>query len=83
MLLRKHLTGGRITDILQYDFDRIIILHIQAWSGQNNATYRIILQGKYCTTGFRKADNPPLKDHKLQGQESFGAVSNMNFQRLS
>ncbi|MBU4453921.1 MAG: NFACT family protein, partial [Euryarchaeota archaeon] len=29
MLLRKHLTGGRITEISQYDFDRIIELHIQ------------------------------------------------------
>src|SRR3990170_8477087 len=29
MLLRKHLTGGRIIDISQYDFDRIIKLHIQ------------------------------------------------------
>lgn len=29
MLLRKHLSGGRITDILQYDFDRIIEIHIR------------------------------------------------------
>ncbi|MDD5616578.1 MAG: ribosome rescue protein RqcH [Candidatus Methanoperedens sp.] len=29
MLLRKHLTGGRITGISQYDFDRIIEMHIQ------------------------------------------------------
>jgi len=29
MLLRKYLSGGRIIDISQYDFDRIIKLHIQ------------------------------------------------------
>ncbi|MCE8424629.1 MAG: NFACT family protein [Candidatus Methanoperedens sp.] len=29
MLLRKHLSGGRITEISQYDFDRIITIHIQ------------------------------------------------------
>src|SRR3989304_4053090 len=29
MLLRKHLSGGRITEISQYDFDRIIELHVQ------------------------------------------------------
>ncbi|MBU2617559.1 MAG: NFACT family protein [Euryarchaeota archaeon] len=29
MLLRKHLMGGRITSIEQYDFDRIIEIHVQ------------------------------------------------------
>lgn len=29
MLLRKHLTGGRIKNISQYDFDRVIQLHIE------------------------------------------------------
>jgi predicted ribosome quality control (RQC) complex YloA/Tae2 family protein len=29
MLLRKHLSGGRITEISQYDFDRIIEMKIQ------------------------------------------------------
>ncbi|HIH36703.1 MAG TPA: fibronectin-binding domain-containing protein [Methanocellales archaeon] len=29
MLLRKHLSGGRITSIEQYDFDRVIEIHVQ------------------------------------------------------
>ncbi|MGV8146477.1 MAG: NFACT family protein [Alkaliphilus sp.] len=50
MLLRKHLQGGRIVDIIQPDFERIIKLEIQSYDELNDLTakYLIIeLMGKH------------------------------------
>ncbi|VVB84622.1 Uncharacterised protein [uncultured archaeon] len=44
MLLRKYLSGGRITEISQYDFDRIIEIHTRR--GEDNAILLIELFSK-------------------------------------
>ncbi len=50
MLLRKHLTGGRIVDIDQPDFDRIVSLTIETKNDLNDITEKklvIEMMGKY------------------------------------
>ncbi len=76
MLLRKHLTGGRITDILQYDFDRIIELYIKR--GEDNTVLLIELfsRGNVVLLNQEKQIILPLKsisfrDRKVRGGERY------------
>ncbi len=76
MLLRKHLSGGRITDISQYDFDRIIEIHIQR--GENNTVLLIELfsKGNIILLDSEKRIILPLKsisfrDRKVRGGEVY------------
>jgi len=43
MVLRKHISGGRIVDICQPDFERIIELHIEALDEMGDRSVKILL----------------------------------------
>jgi len=76
MLLRKHLTGGRITDIVQYDFDRIIILHIQRGEDKTMLLVELFSRGNIVLLDSEKRIILPLKsisfrDRKIRGGEQY------------
>src|SRR5659263_111283 len=76
MLLRKHLTGGRITDIVQYDFDRIIILHIQRGVYKSMLLIELFSRGNIVLLDSEKRIILPLKsisfrDRKVRGGETY------------
>jgi len=76
MLLRKHLTGGRITDIVQYDFDRIIILHIQRGEDKTMLLIELFSRGNIVLLDSEKRIILPLKsisfrDRKVRGGEQY------------
>jgi len=43
MVLRKHLSGGRIVDIVQPDFERIVELHIDAMDEMGDRSVKILV----------------------------------------
>lgn len=43
MLLRKHLSGGKITNVEFYDYERIISLHVEALNELGDITYKKLL----------------------------------------
>ncbi len=60
MLLRKHLTSGRITDITQYDFERIIKIEIESYDELLELTKKSIyieLMGKFSNIILTDKDN--------------------------
>ncbi|SNQ61474.1 ribosome rescue protein RqcH [Candidatus Methanoperedens nitratireducens] len=61
MLLRKHLSGGRIVDILQYDFDRIIELHIQRGEDKTILLIELFSKGNIILLNSEKKIILPLK----------------------
>ncbi len=61
MLLRKHLTGGRITDIMQYDFDRIIEIHIKRGEDQTILLIELFSKGNIILLDGEKRIILPLK----------------------
>lgn len=59
MLLRKHLQGGRITDITQPTLERIIDIHIEHYDEIGDLSSKILtveLMGKHCNIIFREGD---------------------------
>ncbi len=76
MLLRKHLTGGRITDISQYDFDRIIEMHIQRGEDNTILIVELFSRGNIVLLDSEKRIILPLKsisfrDRKVRGGELY------------
>jgi predicted ribosome quality control (RQC) complex YloA/Tae2 family protein len=76
MLLRKHLTGGRITEIVQYDFDRIIILHIQRGEDKTMLLIELFSRGNIVLLDSEKRIILPLKsisfrDRRVRGGEQY------------
>jgi len=76
MLLRKHLTGGRITGILQYDFDRIIEIHIQRGEEKNILLVELFAKGNIILLDSEKRIVLPLKslsfkDRKVMRGETY------------
>ncbi len=61
MLLRKHLSGGRITEISQYDFDRIIELHIQRGEDKTILLIELFSRGNIILLDAEKRIILPLK----------------------
>lgn len=61
MLLRKHLGGGRITDISQYDFDRIIEIHIQRGEDKSILLIELFSRGNIILLDNEKRIILPLK----------------------
>jgi predicted ribosome quality control (RQC) complex YloA/Tae2 family protein len=61
MLLRKHLTGGRITEISQYDFDRIIEMHIQRGEDKTILLIELFSKGNIILLDAEKRIILPLK----------------------
>jgi predicted ribosome quality control (RQC) complex YloA/Tae2 family protein len=61
MLLRKYLTGGRITDISQYDFDRIIEIHIQRGEDKTILLAELFSKGNIILLDSEKRIILPLK----------------------
>ncbi|VVB85378.1 Uncharacterised protein [uncultured archaeon] len=61
MLLRKHLTGGRITQISQYDFDRIIELHIRRGEDTTTLLIELFSRGNIILLDAEKKIILPLK----------------------
>ncbi|MFU8766230.1 MAG: ribosome rescue protein RqcH [Candidatus Methanoperedens sp.] len=61
MLLRKHLTGGRITGIMQYDFDRIIELHIRRGDDETILIAELFARGNVVLLDSDKRIILPLK----------------------
>jgi predicted ribosome quality control (RQC) complex YloA/Tae2 family protein len=61
MLLRKHLTGGRITEISQYDFDRIIELHVQRGEDTTLLLIELFSRGNIILLDAQKKIILPLK----------------------
>lgn len=61
MLLRKHLTGGRITDIVQYDFDRIIEIHIKRGEDKTILLIELFSKGNIILLDGEKRIILPLK----------------------
>lgn len=76
MLLRKHLSGGRITDISQYDFDRIIVLHVQRGEDKTTLLIELFSRGNIVLLDSEKRIILPLKsisfrDRKVRGGELY------------
>lgn len=76
MLLRKHLTGGRITDIIQYDFDRIIEMHIQRGEDRTMLLIELFSRGNIVLLDKDKRIILPLKtisfrDRRVRGGEPY------------
>ena len=76
MLLRKHLTGGRITDVSQYDFDRIIEMHIQRGEDKTILIIELFSRGNIVLLNSEKQIILPLKsisfrDRKVRGGEPY------------
>ncbi len=61
MLLRKHLSGGRITEISQYDFDRIIELHFQRGEDTTILLIELFSRGNIILLDAEKRIILPLK----------------------
>ncbi len=61
MLLRKYLSGGRITDISQYDFDRIIELGIQRGEDRTILLVELFSRGNIILLDAGKKIILPLK----------------------
>jgi predicted ribosome quality control (RQC) complex YloA/Tae2 family protein len=61
MLLRKYLTGGRITDIMQYDFDRIIEIHIRRGEDETILIAELFARGNVVLLDAEKRIILPLK----------------------
>ncbi len=61
MLLRKHLSGGRITGISQYDFDRIIEMHIQRGEDTTILLIELFSRGNIILLDGEKKIILPLK----------------------
>ncbi len=61
MLLRKYLTGGRITDISQYDFDRIIELKIRRGEDTTILLIELFSRGNIILLDSEKKIILPLK----------------------
>lgn len=61
LLLRKHLSGGRITEISQYDFDRIIEIHIQRGEGKSILLIELFSKGNIILLDAEKRIVLPLK----------------------
>ncbi len=61
MLLRKHLTGGRITEIAQYDFDRIIEIHFQRGEDKTLLLVELFSKGNIILLDAEKKIILPLK----------------------
>src|SRR3989337_2329474 len=61
MLLRKHLTGGRITEIAQYDFDRIIEMHVQRGEDKTLLLVELFSKGNIILLDAEKRIILPLK----------------------
>ncbi len=76
MLLRKHLTGGRIIDISQYDFDRIIKLHIRRGEDSTMLLVELFSRGNIVLLDADERIILPLKsisfrDRKVRGGELY------------
>ncbi|HEY6586544.1 MAG TPA: ribosome rescue protein RqcH [Candidatus Methanoperedens sp.] len=76
MLLRKHLTGGRITEVSQYDFDRIIEMHIQRGEDKTILIIELFSRGNIVLLNSEKQIILPLKsisfrDRKVRGGEPY------------
>ncbi len=76
MLLRKHLTGGRITEISQYDFDRIIEMQVQRGEDKTTLIIELFSRGNIVLLDSRKRIILPLKsisfrDRKVRGGEPY------------
>lgn len=61
MLLRKYLSGGRITDISQYDFDRIIELGIQRGEDKTMLLVELFSRGNIILLDSEKRIILPLR----------------------
>lgn len=76
MLLRKHLSGGRITSISQYDFDRIIEIHVQRGENKLILLAELFSKGNILLLNSEKRIILPLKslsfkDRKIRGGEVY------------
>ncbi len=76
MLLRKHLSGGRIVDISQYDFDRIVEMHIQRGEDKTILIVELFSKGNIVLLDSEKRIILPLKsisfrDRKIRGGELY------------
>lgn len=63
MQLRKHLTGGRITQIVQMEFERVIKIEIECYDELGFLTKKILyfeIMGKHSNIIFCDADNKIL-----------------------
>lgn len=61
MLLRKYLSGGRITDISQYDFDRIIEINMQRGEDKTILLIELFSKGNIILLDARRRIILPLK----------------------
>lgn len=61
MLLRKHLSGGRITETSQYDFDRIIELHVKRGEDMTILIIELFSRGNIILLDAEKRIILPLK----------------------
>lgn len=76
MLLRKYLSGGRIIDISQYDFDRIIEMHIRRGEDKTILLIELFSKGNIVLLDSEKRIILPLKslsfkDRKIKGGEPY------------
>ncbi|MDI6888206.1 MAG: ribosome rescue protein RqcH [Methanocellales archaeon] len=76
MLLRKHLTGGRVAAIEQYDFDRIVEIHIQRGDAKRVLVAELFSKGNVVLLDENRKIILPLKsmsfrDRKIKRGEQY------------
>lgn len=74
MLLRKHLSGGKVLSIRQHGLERIIIITV----GKGNMTYRLIIEiyddGNVVLTDADYRIIKPLASHRFKDREVIAGV---------
>jgi len=76
MLLRKHLTGGRVVAIEQYDFDRIVEIHVQRGDSKRVLVAELFSKGNVVLLDENRKIILPLKpmsfrDRKVRRGEQY------------
>ncbi|MFC1786866.1 ribosome rescue protein RqcH [Halobacteriota archaeon] len=69
MLLRKHLKGGRITSIDQYDFDRVIEIHVQRGGVERILMIELLPRGNIILLSEDRKIILPLTTMSLRSRE--------------
>ena len=58
-MLRSHLSGGRIVDIQQHDFDRVLEIAVERGGGRNYLIVETVSQGQHGAAGREHGSSSP------------------------
>ena len=76
MLLRKHLEGGRIEDVYQHDFDRIVVLKVERRDGVRHVIAELFSKGNVILTDEKFKVIMPLISDRIKPGETYSFPEN-------